>query len=81
MWLGLGMAGRDPIGHRKIKIQMKNVFKFSLIACHPVHFLWFRSQTPPPLLGTSKTMKMIIVLCIMHCFLVRRPDVVGFGNG
>ena len=48
MWLGLGMAGRDPIGHRKIKIQMKNVFKFSLIACHPVHFLWFWSQTPPP---------------------------------
>ena len=48
MWLGLGMAGRDPIGHRKIKIQMKHVFKFSLVACQPVHFLWFWSQTPPP---------------------------------
>ena len=32
MWLGLGMASRDPIGHRKIKIQIKHVFKFSLVA-------------------------------------------------
>ena len=32
MWLGLGMAGRDPIGHRKITIQIKHVFKFSLVA-------------------------------------------------
>jgi hypothetical protein len=30
------------------KIQIKHVFKFSLVACQPVHFLWFWSQTPPP---------------------------------